>query len=319
MTENLKTIPDSITSLVALPADGLKSATVNAGLQQALKLVAVLQTTLNVEKVIKLFAQELRAVLEHKGLCYYNEAHELAFNFGETGKHTCTYRLAVDNKPLGEVILTRGQPFSESETSLLEYLLSGLVYPLRNAILYRHATTAAIKDPLTGVYNRAMLETTLVREVGLARRHKNPLSVIMMDIDHFKSINDSHGHLAGDEVIKALVARVAERIRKTDILARYGGDEFVVILSNTDLDGALILAERIRTAVEDIEYVTPAGVGIAFSISIGVAKFATRQSADVLFQLADKALYDAKRGGRNCVKSAILTAQEEAEACEGSS
>lgn len=311
--ENLRTIPDRMARLAALSADGAKSKTVNAGLQRALKLVAVLQTTLNVEKVIKLFAQESQALLKHSGLSYHNEAHELTFNVGEVGKHTCAYRLAVDNKPLGEAILTRDEPFSESETFLLEYLLSGLVYPLRNAILYRHATTAAVSDPLTGVYNRAMLETTLTREVGLARRHKNPLSIIMMDIDHFKSINDSHGHLAGDEVIKALVACAAGRIRATDILARYGGDEFVVILSNTDLDGALILAERMRTAVQDIDYVTPTGVGLAFSVSMGVAKFVASQSADELLQAADKALYGAKRGGRNCVRSARHTAMEDTE------
>lgn len=312
MTEHLKTIPGGIASLADLPAEGLKSKTASVGLQRALKLVALLQTTLNVEQVIELFEQESRALLAQKGLRYDNRVQGLTFDLGAAGKHTCTYRLGIDNKPLGELVLTRDQPFSESEIALLEYLLSGLVYPLRNAILYRQATTAAIRDPLTGAYNRAMLETALVREVGLARRHKNPLSIIMMDIDRFKPINDSHGHLVGDGVIKALVARVARCIRTTDILARYGGDEFVVLLSNTDLDGALILAERIRTAVQKIQYVTPAGIKVVFSISIGVAKFTADQSADGLLQLADKALYEAKRGGRNCVKSATVTAETDA-------
>ena len=89
--------------------------------------------------------------------------------------------------------------------------------------------------------------------------------------------------------------------------------QFVVILSNTDLDGALILAERMRTAVQDIDYVTPTGVGLAFSVSMGVAKFVASQSADELLQAADKALYGAKRGGRNCVRSARHTAMEDTE------
>ncbi len=318
MTEHLKTIPGGISSLADLPTDELKPKTANVGLQQALKLVALLQTTLDVEQVIELFEQELRELLAHKGLRYDNRGQGLTFDFGAAGKHKCIYRLAIDNKPLGELVLTRDQPFSESEIALLEYLLSGLVYPLRNAILYRYATIAAIRDSLTGAYNRAMLETALVREAGLARRHKNPLSIIMMDIDRFKPINDSHGHLVGDGVIKALVARVTKCIRTTDILARYGGDEFVVLLSNTDLDGALILAERIRTAVEAIRYVAPAGTKIVFSISMGVAKFTADQSADELLQLADKALYEAKRAGRNCVKSAMFTIETDAEPCEGS-
>lgn len=318
MAENLKVDPDSIASLAALPGDAVKSNTLSAGLQQALKLVALLQTTLDIEKVVQLFMQESRTVLQYKSLNYHNETQALAFEFGETGKHTCSYRLAIDDEVLGQLILTRDQPFDESETLLLEYLLSGLVYPLRNAILYRQATTAAISDPLTGVYNRAMLETTVVREVGLARRHKNPLSIIMMDIDHFKAINDSHGHLAGDEVIKILTTLVARCIRGTDILARYGGDEFVVVLSNTDLGGALVLAERIRSAVQEAQCFSPAGADIAATISVGVAKFSTDQSADALLLAADEALYDAKRGGRNCVKSAISPAQEDADVYQSS-
>ncbi|NIO40398.1 MAG: diguanylate cyclase, partial [Burkholderiales bacterium] len=180
---------------------------------------------------VNLFARELQAVIPHDGLSYYNETHELAFNMGRSGQHSCTYRLNADDKSLGEFALSRERRFSQSEIGLLERLLRSLVYPLRNALLYRDAASAAIKDPLTGIFNRAMLETALVREIGLARRHQDPFSVIMLDIDRFKEINDNHGHGIGDNMLKYLATCLAERIRSTDILARYGGEEFTVLLS----------------------------------------------------------------------------------------
>ncbi len=140
-----------------------------------------------------------------------------------------------------------------------EYLLGALVYPLRNALDFRRAREDASRDPLTGVYNRLGVDGLLRREIGLAHRHATPLSLAFLDIDHFKSINDSYGHASGDAALRVFAECIRSCIRDTDVVARYGGDEFMLILSNTPLAGARLVAERLRRAVEALEFRTPAG------------------------------------------------------------
>ena len=200
-------------------------------------------------------------------------------------------------------MLTRRRKFTAHETHLLEHLLCCLVYPLRNAILYRHALTAALTDPLTGVNNRTAMNSALIRETELARRHGNALSLIAADIDHFKRINDTYGHLAGDYVLKSVAEALNDCTRRTDIVFRSGGEEFLVLLSNTGKQGALLLAERIRSTIEacDLAY---SDHRIAATISLGVACYGKGDNSESLFEKADTALYAAKAAGRNCVKFA---------------
>jgi len=157
-----------------------------------------------------------------------------------------------------------------------------------------------LKDPLTGVNNRAAMDSTLSRELELARRHKTPLTLVTLDIDKFKRINDTHGHLAGDHVLKNVVNTVAECIRSSDILFRYGGEEFTIILSNTGIRGATLLAERIRKAIES-RTITVNNQRIPLTISIGLATADASDTHESLFDKADAALYQAKSAGRNCV------------------
>jgi len=178
--------------------------------------------------------------------------------------------------------------------------LVGLVCPLRNALTYLSAVRAAQKDPLTGINNRAAMDSSLAREIEMARRHRMPLSLIVMDLDKFKSINDGYGHATGDEIIKTFTKVVNGIIRKTDMLFRYGGEEFVVIMSNTGRDGSLLLAERIRRGIEKLEVLLPQA-RIPVTVSLGVASLNGKEDAKALFNRADQALYQAKAEGRNCV------------------
>lgn len=167
-----------------------------------------------------------------------------------------------------------------------------------NEILSRRAEALeklASTDALTGLYNRHMLSELFARELAQKKRYKNALSMIIFDIDHFKKINDGFGHLAGDEVLKK-VARIAQdKVRTSDIVARWGGEEFVVLLPHTPLDGARITAEKIRLAIESTDFDAPKTVTASF----GIAECADGENRENLLDRADKALYEAKAGGRN--------------------
>ena len=264
----------------------------------AMRVSGVLQTTLDLDQLVGLFSAQIKPAIPHDGLTYHNDQLSAISSQGRKGRHSCGYRLLIDNEPIGEVTLTRRWEFSAEEMKTLEYTLCSLVYPLRNAILYRQALHAAHKDPLTGAFNRSMLDETLSREIRLAQRYKRPLSLLVLDIDHFKRVNDTYGHSTGDCVIKYVADRIASCIRSTDILFRYGGEEFVVLLSNKDTPGAMVIAERIRDSVERTQ-VHCSGQAIESTLSVGVSALTEQDTHHTLFARADAALYTAKREGRN--------------------
>jgi diguanylate cyclase (GGDEF)-like protein len=162
----------------------------------------------------------------------------------------------------------------------------------------------SIHDPLTGLFNRRYFDERLAEEYERSRRYKLPLSVIVIDADHFKRINDELGHAAGDAALVALARVLSERHRKTDVLARIGGEEFAVLLPNLELAGAGILAEQFRRRVESEEMVLPAVKGRVsrrLTVSCGVAALSTDDKFDFdLLRRADEMLYEAKKT-RNCV------------------
>jgi diguanylate cyclase (GGDEF)-like protein len=222
---------------------------------------------------------------------------------GAQARHSCAYTLMLAEQTLGVITYTRAEPFSEGDAARLEFLTSHLVYPLRNALLYRDALLAASRDPLTGTNNRAALESTLAREVSLAQRHGTALSVIMLDLDHFKRINDLHGHAAGDCVLRALAGQLGQCTRSSDTVFRYGGEEFVIVLRSTDLRGAALLAERVRKAVQGLR-IDCGGAPVRLTVSAGVASLAAGDTPAGLLLQADKALYRSKADGRNRVTAA---------------
>lgn len=156
------------------------------------------------------------------------------------------------------------------------------------------------KDPLTGVLNRRAMGSVLSSEVERARRYGRPLSLIYMDLDNFKKVNDTYGHAVGDLVLKRFVDVVNEKLRKTDFLARWGGEEFVALLPETGLEGARRLAERIRTAIEEENFGKPGRI----TVSMGVTQFRQDDTVETFLSRADKALYQAKRKGKNRVEVA---------------
>jgi diguanylate cyclase (GGDEF)-like protein len=158
----------------------------------------------------------------------------------------------------------------------------------------------ASHDPMTGLANRRSLLTRINIELARQRRHGTPLALLMLDMDHFKSINDRYGHACGDEVIRVTAAVLEAQLRGTDLAGRFGGEEFIVILPDTGLDAALQVAERARTSLER-QAIDCGGRQVQVTISIGVAVAIDGDDAEQLIARADAALYAAKAGGRNRV------------------
>ncbi|WP_415759740.1 GGDEF domain-containing protein [Pseudomonas sp. LT1P18] len=262
------------------------------------KLSLLLQTSLEPQRILGLFFREIQRLVPLDALTYEHKASDLRLEFGLRGHHSISYSLSHEGEHLGELVFRRNQRFSEQEQGNVESLLSALLYPMRNALLYRAATQSALRDPLTDTGNRIAMDQTLQREIEMSRRHLQPLSLLMLDIDHFKRVNDNHGHSAGDHVLKAVAASIKNQLRNVDMVFRFGGEEFLILLSNTSREAAAMVGERLRFAVQAEEY-SADGHAIELTVSLGCSTLLPGESADSLLRRADSALYVAKREGRN--------------------
>jgi len=170
---------------------------------------------------------------------------------------------------------------------------------LKNETLAKLSTT----DSVTGLRTRRYVSETLAVEFLRARRYRSPLAVLMADLDHFKRINDQFGHPAGDQMLREVSALLLGLVRSTDVAGRYGGEEIIVVLAQNEIQGAQVMAERWRQAVEELCVLSPDGREMNITISIGIAEYAwNMESANVLVEAADVALYRAKQGGRNRIE-----------------
>jgi diguanylate cyclase (GGDEF)-like protein len=188
--------------------------------------------------------------------------------------------------------------WGENELLLLRTVANQVAVAVNHASLFAQIQQQALTDALTGCHNRRSFEMELDREMLMARRQHQPLSLIMLDLDHFKQLNDTVGHDAGDDALRKLADCFRQEVRGVDSAARFGGDEFAIILPNAYPEGALLVGERLRTRIEEIQIL---GFG-HLSASLGIATFPLHgESRTELVSAADSALYSAKRSGRNCV------------------
>ena len=298
MNKQLHTIAD--TSIGASPA-GDRSVLSDLTARKALEITRALQTSLDPTRLIELFSMEAGTLIVHQGLRYSNDELDLEVKLGNQARHSCTYKLNIGDEPLGKLTFRRNQKFTEAETEAIEQLLCSLLYPLRNALLYQDALQLAQKDPLTGICNRAALDEMMQRELSHARRQDSSCAMLILDIDHFKSINDRYGHIIGDCALKSIANMMKTCKRDGDLLFRYGGEEFVILMRDTDQDGALLLAERIRGYIEN-NSCNCSGADLNMTASVGVSILQDNDSPVSLFARADQALYSAKRNGRNQVR-----------------
>lgn len=263
------------------------------------KLTHKLQSTLDVVSTLELFFHNVRETIKLDGVQFEAE-DEAPFAVGKQASHRAQYSINSNQAKLGTLTFFRKCYFLEGELAALEMFVSILFYPLRNALLYREALASSLRDSLTGIGNRAAMELAFTREVKLAKRHKQPLCLLFVDLDHFKKVNDNLGHHAGDRLIKHTVKGIQSALRDTDQVFRYGGEEFVIVLNNTELDCAKLIAERIRLYIA----MTPLTVDkqeLSATVSIGVSTLGPQDSAEALLKRTDSALYIAKNSGRNRV------------------
>jgi two-component system, cell cycle response regulator len=193
-------------------------------------------------------------------------------------------------------------------TDFIEHMASIIAICLENVISNEMLKYIGLTDSLTGVYNRRYLDRRLLEEIARARRQRYPIAFMYIDIDHFKRVNDTVGHQGGDEVLREVAARIKDELRLSDALARFGGEEFVVLLIDADLDSAAFVAERIRASVAGTMINLAHEVQLSVTVSIGVACLDPELAAGEpelvareLIARADGALYQAKAGGRNRV------------------
>lgn len=270
------------------------------------QLPSVLQTTLLVEELLPLFEQQLRLLMHYDSFHYQHAGLNCHIDIADERHHRCHYKLEMNGQYLGELTLTRRHKFSDAQISLLEEILCLLVYPLRNCLLYKQALASALHDGLTGLGNRAAYEKSLEREIELSHRLQSPLSLIVLDIDNFKAINDTYGHSSGDKALKLLSGTISQALRRSDMAFRFGGEEFVVLLTNADADDATLVAERIREAVA-ASLCQDGKHDFGFTVSLGVAELEADEHGYHLFERADMALYQAKQTGRNMTVAAPPT------------
>jgi len=215
--------------------------------------------------------------------------------------------LTIESRCIGCLMLDgrKRNYFGEHDLELTKLIGQEVGLAIERAQLYSRMEELSITDPLTKLSNRRYLEERMTEEMARSQRHQRPLSVTMLDIDHFKSVNDTHGHAMGDSVLKGVAKLIREEARTTDIPARYGGEEFMLVSPDTPAEEAVVLAERLRERIESCAFEGEGeneGTVLHVTISMGVAAAPTdAHDKQALVERADAALYHAKESGRNRV------------------
>ena len=265
-----------------------------------LQLSDLLSRNLEIAQIIDVFMGEIANEIDHCGYRFSCVDINQEIEKGIIDGNSAHYRLKIQNRLLGELTLFKRSSFNSKELCELEELLCALIYPVKNALMYQIALKSAYRDPLTGLNNRTSMEKFLPREIDLAKRHRQSMALLVMDLDGFKQINDGHGHDVGDQVLREVAQVISHVVRNTDLVYRYGGDEFVGGLAQTDLQGAIDVSERIRKRIDALNL---SGYGISGKVQMSIGITLVRHSDSFLgaFKRADKALYQAKLGGKNQV------------------
>ena len=321
--------PTSPTDLSALLAELDHYREQSARLRKVNELYARLAGIMDLPSMIEIYSIWLSQFVDHDLIAYWNETQDRLHMFCSChgpkrrqiidtartlleqrqpiaalvdGYHAFSWSFAGAEEKGCILILRQGGPFHAEARELIQESIAILSDPLRRAVSYEEIYQQAHRDALTGLPNRFVFEERVVPLMEHAQRYGHPLTVAILDLDHFKEINDNLGHLRGDQVLKTVARTLAAQIRATDLLVRMGGDEFLLVLPETELQQAAALAARLCSAVSELRVST--GVdGHLLGVSIGLAQWRAGQSVQAWLEEADNHLYQAKAGGRNQVFS----------------
>jgi two-component system cell cycle response regulator len=217
-----------------------------------------------------------------------------------------TWPVVFAGQSIGTLALaSTGRGLSREDRRTLSLVAGELAGPLQMCALYEDARRLATMDALTGLLNRRAFLDAIERERARSDRHVLPFSLLLLDLDHFKAVNDTHGHAAGDAVLKGCAEVLARVARRSDVVARWGGEEFVVALPHTGEAGARVAGERVRRGIAEATYLVPSGEPFRVTASIGVASSESPWTLEAIVAAADAAMYSAKSRGRNRVESML--------------
>jgi len=277
-----------------------KSSRDNYDLREQLdKTIALYDITKNIckhldeEKVFALFKEEINKYVKVDDCRFLKSSEDLSAYSGYD-----ILSLEINKKPVGYLV---SKGIAEGEDDKFNILAQQFALGIKRAVLYRRIQELAITDSLTNSFSRSYWQERFNQEIERSRKFKYQFSFLMIDIDHFKAVNDRYGHLVGDGILKEVAKRIKDTIRQIDLICRYGGEEFSVILIETDRVGARFAAGRILQAVEE-KCVKVYDEDLKITVSIGISVFPEDASDNKgLIEKADKALYRAKETGRNKV------------------
>ncbi|MDX1755593.1 MAG: GGDEF domain-containing protein [Marinobacter sp.] len=264
------------------------------------RLCRRLSTSLSLEHLIAVVAEELSALVPYDQFTYRHRIgrQDFVYASGLGGRHRCEYNLNLQGESLGTLVLNRRARFADEELSAIEHLLGVAICPIRNACQYARVEQAALTDALTSVPNKRALDEALWKACCISDRHHEHYSLILCDLDRFKNINDSYGHVIGDHILKAAAREIEQAVRHSDSLFRFGGEEFAILLPHSEEEDAQVVAERIRTRVADIQ-VRCGDRQVKVTCSLGLATRQSGEHPEQWLARADEALYRAKNQGRN--------------------
>lgn len=215
----------------------------------------------------------------------------------------------IKDKTIGVIEVVNkanGGSFTDADLALLVKLIEQASMAIDRILLYQKLEELVITDDLTNLFNTRYLNRSIETEIQRSRRHSTSVSLIFMDLDYFKNINDTHGHLVGSRVLVEIARILINELRTIDIVARYGGDEFVIVLPQTTLTNAMNIAERLRRSVEKSTFLVPQGLNLKLTASFGVASYPeSAHSKEELLKIADESMYRVKNRSRNDVYAII--------------
>jgi diguanylate cyclase (GGDEF)-like protein len=267
------------------------------------RLLRRLSATLKLDEQLTILAEEMVQIVPFDAFQYRHQLarQEFVFATGMGGPHRCEYRLNLEDENFGTLSLHRRTRFSNDELQAVEMLISAAIFPVRNACQFSAMKQASLTDSLTGIGNKRAMNEALQKAQLVADRHNETYSLILCDLDHFKTINDSCGHVTGDIVLMRVTEVLEFIVRSSDSVYRFGGEEFAVLLPHTDQCAAVDVAERIRSAIEALK-IDCGRHSVAVTTSCGVALHRAGENSGQWLARADEALYRAKDQGRNCTR-----------------
>ena len=253
-------------------------------------------------QLINVFISEVRRAVPCDGIKYREDRLSLNYIDGVISQHQCNYELISGELPLGKICFSRDREFLDSELAEIEKLLAGLIQPLKRALQYQRAVRYALRDNLTGLRNGSSYYDNITQEIDRARRYRVVFSLLLVNLDNFREINELYGRCAGNSVLVEVARRLENVARSSDIIFRKGGDEFLILLPNTARKAAIKVAERIKSSVLSESCIVE-NSEVKFTMSIAVVTVLPNDSAFKLIGRADKALFQAKILGKNRIQA----------------